>query len=91
MKALFTDEQLKAGTKFKGNVNGAICEIIKIERPQGYVPLDWRGTPNLYKKYNYSTAIIKDCKTGHIFQYGLEALKRYDITILDSRCENENG
>lgn len=82
MKELFTDEQLKAGTKLKGNINGAIFEIVKIERPQGYVSLDWRGTPELYTKYECCTAIIKDCKTGHIFQYGLEALKRCDIQIL---------
>ena len=67
MKAIFTDEQLKLGTKFKGNVNGAIMEIIKIENPQSASPV----------------ANIKDCKTGHIFQYGLEALKRCNITILE--------
>lgn len=67
MKALFTDEQLKAGTKFKGNVNGAIMEILKIENPQSASPV----------------AIIKDCKTGYRFQYGLEALKRCNISIIE--------
>ena len=67
MKALFTDEQLKAGTKIKGNVNGAVMEILKIENPQSASPV----------------ASIKDCKTGHTFQYGLEALKRCNITILE--------
>ncbi len=31
MKALFTDKDLQVGTKFKGNVNGAEMEIVKIE------------------------------------------------------------
>lgn len=85
MKALFTDEQLKAGTKIKGNVNGAVMEILKIETPTTATPAE----RNLFTFGK--TAIIKDCKTGHIFHYGLEALKRCDITILDSGCENENG
>lgn len=81
MKALFTDEQLKVGTKFEGNVNGAICEIIKIESSVTSYQLDWKG--ELIPK-NRRTALIvtiKDCKTGRTFQYGLEALKRCDITI----------
>ena len=67
MKAIFTDEQLKLGTKFKGNMNGAVMKILKIENPQSAS----------------SVADIKDYKTGHIFQYGLEALKRCNITILE--------
>lgn len=63
MKALFTDEQLQAGTKIKGNVNNAIMEIIKIE--------------------NEANAVVRDCKTGHTFQYGLEALKRCNISIIE--------
>ena len=77
MKALFTDKQLKLGTKFKGNVNGAVMEIIKIENPTTATPAE----RNLFTFGK--TAIIKDYKTGHIFHYGLEALKRYDITILE--------
>lgn len=77
MKALFTDEQLKAGTKIKGNVNGAVMEILKIETPT-------TATPAERNQFSFGrTAIIKDCKTGHIFQYGLEALKRCNITILE--------
>ena len=64
MKALFTDEQLQKGTKIKGNVNGIIMEVIKIE--------------------NNILALLKDCKTGNIFQYGLEALKRCNISITDT-------
>lgn len=81
MKALFTDEQLKVGTKFEGNVNRAICEIIKIEPSVISYKPDWKG--ELISK-NRRTALIvtiKDCKTGCSFQYGMEALKRCDITI----------
>lgn len=63
MKALFTGEQLQAGTKIKGNINGVIMEVVKIE--------------------NNAIALLKDCKTGHIFQYGLEALKRCNISIIE--------
>lgn len=63
MKALFTDEQLQVGTKIKGNVNGVIMEVVKIE--------------------NNTLALLKDCKIGKIYQYGLEALKRCNITILE--------
>lgn len=81
MKAKFTDEQLKAGAVFKGNVNGAICEIAKIENPVTSYRVDWKGEVIPSTKSPVSVVIIKDCKTGHTFQYGLEALKRCDITI----------
>lgn len=77
MKALFTDEQLKAGTKIKDNVNGAVMEILKIETPTTPTPAE----RNLFTFGK--TAIIKYCKTGHIFHYGLEALKRCNIMILE--------
>ena len=55
-------DNIKVGMKIKGNINGVIMEVVKIE--------------------NNTLALLKDCKTGHIFQYGLEALKRCNITIL---------
>lgn len=77
MKALFTDEQLQVGTKIKGNVNNAIMQVIKIEKPT-------LATATDNKVINLSAMVtLKDCKTGHIFQYGLEALKRCNITILE--------
>ena len=77
MKALFTDEQLQVGTKIKGNVNNAIMQIIKIENPT-------LATATDNKFINLSAmATLKDCKTGHIFQYGLEALKRCNISIIE--------
>ena len=32
---------------------------------------------------NNTLSLLKDCKTGKISQYGLEALKRCNITILE--------
>ena len=80
---LFEDERLKVGTKFKGNVNGALCEIIKIENPVTSYKTDWKGDSKPTRTNSAKTAIIKDCKTWHTFQYGLEALKRCNITILE--------
>ena len=83
IKAIFTDDQLKPGTKFKGNVNGAICEVIKIESPVTPYKPDWKGGLEPTKRNTVVVVTLKDCKTGHTFQYGLEALKRCDITILE--------
>ena len=83
MKAIFTDDQLRAGTRFKGNVNGAICEVIKIESPVTPYKPDWKGGLKPTKRNTVAVATLKDCKTGRTFQYGLEALKRCDITILE--------
>ena len=82
MKAKFTDEQLKAGTVFMGNVNGAICEIVKIENPVTSYYVDWKGDIIPSTKSPVSVATIKDRKTEHTFQYGLESLKRCNIQIL---------
>lgn len=83
MKARFTDDQLKPGMKFRGNANGAICEIIKIESPVTSYKLDWKGDIEPKTKNAVEVVTLKDCKTGHTFQYGLEALKRCNITILE--------
>ena len=82
VKTIFTDGQLKLGTRFKGNVNGAICEVIKIENPVTSYKLDLGGDIELTKRNTVVVATLKDCKTGHTFQYGLEALKRCNIQIL---------
>lgn len=82
MKAKFADDQLKAGTVFIGNVNGAICEITKIENHVTSYYVDWKGDTIPSTKNNVSVATIKDRKTGNTFQYGLEALKRCNIQIL---------
>lgn len=81
MKARFTDDQLKPGTIFRGNVNVAICEIVKIENPVTSYKLDWEGDLEPTKRNTVVVVTFKDSKTGHTFQYGLEALKRCDITI----------
>ena len=82
MKAIFTDDQLKAGTRFKGNVNGAICEVVKIESPVTPYKPDCKGGLEPTKRNTVVVVTLKDCKTGHTFQYGLEALKRCNIQIL---------
>lgn len=66
MKAKFTDEQLKAGTRIKGNVNGAIFEILWVDENEKGI------------KY----AMLKDEKTERKSLAHLETLKRYDLTIL---------
>ena len=80
---LFEDERLKVGTKFKCNVNGALFEIIKMENPVTCYKVDWKVDTESARTNNTKNAIIKDCKTGRVFQYGLEALKRCNITILE--------
>ena len=37
----------------------------------------------IIKIENEVNAVVRDCKTGHIFQYGLEALKRCNISIIE--------
>lgn len=83
MKAKFTDDQLKPGAKFIGNVNGAICEVVKIENPVTSYELDWKGDLKPKTRNTVVVVTLKDCKTGRTFQYGLEALKRCNITILE--------
>lgn len=83
MKAIFIDGQLRAGTRFKGNVNGAICEVIKIESPVTPYKPDRKGGLEPTKRNTVVVATLKDYKTGRTFQCGLEALKRCDITILE--------
>lgn len=80
-KAFF--KRIRVGTRFKGNVNGAICEVIKIENPVTSYKLDWKGDLEPTKRNTVVVATLKDYKTGRTFQYGLEALKRCDITILE--------
>ena len=50
------------GTRFRGNVNGALVEVVKIE---GH------------------NATLKELKTGYIFSYGIRALEKCDVTILE--------
>ena len=83
MKTRFTDDQLKPGTIFRGNVNGAIFEILKIENPVTSYKVDWKGDAEPIRNNKAKVAIIKDCKTERVFQHDLEMLKRYDITILE--------
>ena len=54
--------KFRPGTRFEGNVNGALFEVVKIE---GH------------------NATLKNLHTGDIFTYGLRALEKCDVTILE--------
>ena len=58
----------RPGTRFRGNVNGAEMEIVKIQFGR-----DSRNP----------LAVIKDLRTGNVFGYGLRALEKCDVTILE--------
>lgn len=47
------------GARYKGKVNGAIIEVVKIVNTKKALEV-----------------LYKDCRTGKLFTYGLEALKR---------------
>jgi hypothetical protein len=70
------NDNLEVGTKFRGNINNALMEIIKIENSE---LISARGT-TIQKN---PVAVIKNLKNGKITTYGLEALKRCNITILN--------
>ena len=55
---------IEIGAKYRGNVNGAILEIVKIEN---------------------QCVLVKDCVTGKINPYGLEAFKHCLLTRLDKK------
>ena len=54
--------KFKPGTRFQGNVNGSLMEVVKIEE---------------------HNATIRNLHTGDIFTYGLRALEKCDVTILE--------
>ena len=56
--------KFKPGTKFRGNHNGAMFEVVKIE---GHI------------------ATLKHYPTGETITYGLRALEKCDVTILEVR------
>lgn len=56
--------KFKPGTRFRGNVNGALFEVVKIE---GHI------------------ATLKHYPTGETITYGLRALEKCDVTILEVR------
>ena len=60
-------EEIRVGARFLCNANGATMEVVRLER-------DRQG--------KLSNVAIKDLRSGHVFLYGLEALRRCDITII---------
>lgn len=60
--------KFKIGTRFKGDINGCLCEVVNIS--QG-------------RDYKTKTTTIKDLKTGNTSLYGLQALERCYLTIIE--------
>lgn len=56
--------KFKPGTKFRGNGNGVLFEVVKIEN---------------------EVATIRHFPTGETITYGLRALEKCDVTILEVR------
>lgn len=60
--------KFKPGTRFRGNVNGAEMVVVQIQ--------SGRDSRN-------PLVVIKDVRTGNIISYGLKALEKCDVTILE--------
>ncbi|MDF2879631.1 MAG: hypothetical protein K0R54_188 [Clostridiaceae bacterium] len=67
--------KFKVGTKFVGNTNKLMMEVIKIEK-------NCTGTESGYVKVESELVTIKNIETGKLFTYGLQGLERCDITII---------
>ena len=69
-------DKFKIGTKFIGDINKASMEIISIKD---------KGTGTESGRYAIASkvAIIKDLKNGKLFNYGLKALERCNVTIIE--------
>lgn len=60
-------KEIRVGARFLCNANGATIEVVRLE-------CDRQGKPG--------NVAVKDLRSGHVFPYGLEALRRCDITII---------
>ena len=54
--------KFKPGTKFQGNYNGEMFEVVKVEK---------------------RNVTLKSLRTGYVFTYGLRALEKCHVTILE--------
>lgn len=63
------ERKLKPGTVFIGNVNNIVMELAEIQKSS--------------TSQGNETAVIREVETGNLFTYGLDALERCDITILE--------
>lgn len=68
-----------AGARYKGKVNGAIIEIVKIVNPNNLV----------YNTKKELEVLYKDCRTGKFFTYGLEAFKRCSLERIEKGVKYE--
>lgn len=70
--------RFKAGTIFSGNINQVKMEVLEIKKE------DFKGC-------HKETVLIKDLTTGKKFSYGLRALERCSITILEEENDSLDG
>lgn len=68
--------KFKARTQFVGNINGVLMEVVKVVD-------GWKGTFREGRVSKAKHAIIKDLQSGQTFYYGLQALERCNVTILE--------
>lgn len=68
-----------AGARYKGKVNGAIIEVVKIVNPNNLV----------YNTKKELEVLYKDCRTGKLFTYGLEAFKRCSLERIEKGVKYE--
>lgn len=76
MKKQQKASQFRVGTQFIGNVNHVPMEIVDIKNPHE----DW--APKIPCKS--PRAYIRRLDTGTISSYGLAALERCDVTIINN-------
>lgn len=63
MKMMDNKGKFNPGTRFRGNMSGAVFEVLKIEN---------------------KVATVRDTKTGMTINYGLRALEKCNLTILEN-------
>lgn len=68
-------DKFKIGTRFVGNVNKAEMEIVDIKK-------DVLGTESGRLTETNQVVVVKDLKSGKLFEYGPEALEMCDVTII---------
>lgn len=68
-----------AGARYKGKVNDAIIEVVKIVNPNDLV----------FNPKKELEVLYKDCRTGKFFTYGLEAFKRCSLEIIEKGVKYE--
>lgn len=73
--SVFIDSDIKPGMIFKGNINGAKLEVLRIEEPTTRTE-----SGNIFKFP--PRVILRDLKTNRTSHYGLDAFKHCDLTFI---------